>query len=97
MQNPNLSSAHLTTLRTILGRINPYVNVLIRAIDRLTVNPSEEVHICIITSRTPRNGDVLRYNIPMANEVAMIIPSESGWKSRCHCTMMIWRWFTANE
>jgi len=76
MQNPNLSSAHLMTLRTILGRINPYVNVFIRAADRFATNPTEEVHICITTGRTLGNGDVHRYNAPIANEVAMIIPGE---------------------
>jgi len=64
------------TLRTILGRINPYVNVFVRAADRLAANPTEEVHICITTGRTLGNGDVHRYNAPIANEVAMIIPGE---------------------
>jgi hypothetical protein len=78
MQNPNLSPTHLTTLRTILGHINPYVNVFIRAIDCFVVNLVEEVHICITAGRTPRNEDVRRYNVPTANEVTMIIPGEPG-------------------
>jgi hypothetical protein len=41
MQNPNLSPAHLTTLRTILGCVNPYVNVFVRAADRFVANPVE--------------------------------------------------------
>jgi hypothetical protein len=76
MQNPNLSPTHFTTLRTILGRVNPYVNVFIRAANHLIANPIKEVHICIIASRTPGNEDVDCYNVPMANEVTMIIPSE---------------------
>jgi hypothetical protein len=64
------------TLRTILGRVNPYVNFFVRAADRLVANPTEEVHICITTSHTPGNGDVHYYNVPTANEVTMIIPKE---------------------
>jgi len=78
MQNPNLSSAHLMTLHTILGCINPYVNVFVRATNRLAANLTEEVHICITAGRTLGNGDVHRYNAPTANEVAMIIPGEPG-------------------
>ncbi len=83
MQNPNLSSAHLMTLRTILRRVNPYVNVFVRAVDRLAANPTEEVHICITTGYTLGNGDVHRYNAPMANEVAMIIHGEPGEVGNC--------------
>jgi len=78
MQNPNLSSAHLMTLRTILGRVNLYVNVFVRAADHLVANPIEEVHICITIGRTLGNGDIHRYNAPTANEVAMIISGEPG-------------------
>ncbi len=78
MQNPNLSSMHLTTLHTILRHVNPYVNFFVCAVDRLAANLVEEVHICITIGRTLRNEDVCRYNIPMANEVAMIIPGELG-------------------
>jgi len=78
MQNPNLSSTHLMTLRTILGRVNPYVNIFVRVADRLVTNLIEEVHICITAGRTLGNGDVHRYNAPTANEVAMIIPGEPG-------------------
>ncbi len=66
------------TLHTILERVNPYVNAFIRAADHLTVNPAEEVHICITAGRTPRNGSVRHYNVPTANKVTMIIPSEPG-------------------
>jgi len=45
MQNPNLRSAHLMTLRTILGCVNPYVNVFVHATGHLAANPTEEVHI----------------------------------------------------
>jgi hypothetical protein len=79
------------TLCTILGHINPYVNVFIRAIDRLTVNFVEEVHICIIVGRNSGNEDVRRYNVLTVNEVAMIIAMSlysdnmevvySGWMS----------------
>ncbi len=69
---------HLTTLRTILGRINLYVNVFIHVVDRRTVNLAKEIHICIIARYTPENGDVHRYNIPTENEVTMIILGEQG-------------------
>jgi hypothetical protein len=78
MQNPNLSSVHLMTLRMILGCVNPYVNVFVRVADRFVANPTEEVHICITAGRTLGNGDVHRYNAPMTNEVAMIILGEPG-------------------
>jgi len=55
-QNPNLSSVYLMTLHTIFRRVNPYVNVFVRATDRLAANPTEEVHICITAGRTLRNG-----------------------------------------
>jgi hypothetical protein len=56
--------------------VNPYVNVFVRVANRLAANLAKEVHICITASCTLRNEDVCRYNIPMANEVAMIIPGE---------------------
>jgi hypothetical protein len=62
----------------ILGRVNPYVNVFVRATDHFVANLVEEVHICITTGCISGNRDVRCYNVPMANEVAMIIPSESG-------------------
>jgi hypothetical protein len=78
IQNPNLSLAHLMTFHTILGRINPYVNVFVCAADRLATNFTKEVHICITTGHTLGNGDVRCYNVPMANKVAMIIYGELG-------------------
>jgi hypothetical protein len=78
MQNRNLSLVHLTTLRMILGRINPYVNIFIRVANHLAVNFAEEVHICIIAGHTPGNEDVRCYNVPMANKVVMIIFGEPG-------------------
>jgi hypothetical protein len=78
MQNPNLSLAHLMTLRTILGRVNLYVNVFVRAADHLVANLTKEVYICITVGHTLGNGDVHHYNAPTANEVAMIILGESG-------------------
>jgi hypothetical protein len=68
----------LTTLRTILGRVNPYVNVFVRAVDYLVTNLAEEVHICITTGHTLGNKDVYRYNILTTNKVAMIILGELG-------------------
>ncbi len=76
IQNPNLSPAHLMTFHTILGRINPYVNVFVCAADCLVTNFTKEVHICITAGRTLGNGDVHCYNVPMANKVAMIIYGE---------------------
>jgi hypothetical protein len=76
MQNLNLSLVHLMTLCTILGCVNPCVNVFIRAVDRLAANPAEEVHICITTGCTLGNGNVHRYNVPTTSKVAMIIPGE---------------------
>jgi hypothetical protein len=71
------------TLRTILRRVNPYVNVFIRVVDRVTTNHAEEVHIWITTGRTSRNGDVRRYNVPTANKVAMLIFGELGEVGNC--------------
>jgi hypothetical protein len=99
MQSPNLSLVHLSTFRTILGRLNPYVNIFVCAVDYLAINPVKEVHICITDGHTLGNGDVCCYNVPTANEVAMIILGQvrRGWKSRCHYTTTIWRWFTVDE
>ncbi len=52
MQNPNLSPMHLMTFRTILGHVNPYVNVFVHVADCFAANLVEEVHICITTGRT---------------------------------------------
>jgi hypothetical protein len=41
------------TLRTILGRVNPYVNDFVCAVDCFAANPTKEVHICITTSDPP--------------------------------------------
>jgi hypothetical protein len=73
MQNPNLNSTHLTTFCTILRRVNPYVNIFIRAADHLAINPAKEVHICITVGYTPGNIGVCHCNVPTANEVTMII------------------------
>jgi len=62
----------------ILGRINPYVNVFVRVADCLVANLIEEVHICITAGHTSRNENVRCYNVPIGNEVAMIIPGEPG-------------------
>jgi len=78
MQNPNLSPVHLTTLRTILGHVNPYVNVFVCVADRFVANLAEEVHIFFIAGCTPGNRDVCRYNVLTINGVAMIIPSKLG-------------------
>jgi hypothetical protein len=91
MQNFNLSSMHFTTLRTIFGHVNPYANVFVRAIDHFVANPAKEVHICITASRTPWNEDVRCYNVPMANEVAMIIPGEP--REVGNCDVIIQRWY----
>jgi hypothetical protein len=78
MQNPNLSPTHFTTLHIILRRVNPYVNVFVRATDHFAANPAEEVHICITTGHIPGSGDVHHYNIPTINEVVMIILDKLG-------------------
>ncbi len=84
MQNPNLSLVHFTTLRTILERVNPYENVFIHAINCFVANLAKEVHICIIAGRTPGNGDVSRYNVPMVNDVVMINPGKLGKVGNCN-------------
>ncbi len=65
------------TLCMIFGRVNPYVNIYVHTVNRLVANLAEEVHICIIVGRTPRNGNVHHYNVLTINEVAMIILGES--------------------
>ncbi len=71
------------TLRMILERVNPYVNIFVHAADCFTANLVKEVHICITASRTLGNGDVHRYNVPTANEVARIILGEPGEVGNC--------------
>ncbi len=78
MQNPNLSPMHLMTLCTILGCVNPYVNIFICVANHLVANPTKDVRICITTGHTLGNGDVCHYNVPTANEVTMIIPGKPG-------------------
>jgi hypothetical protein len=78
MQNPNLSLVHLMTLCTILRHANPYVNIFVRAANRLASDLVEEVHICITSCRTLGNGDVHHYNVPTTNKVAMIILGKLG-------------------
>jgi hypothetical protein len=66
------------TFHTILGRINPYVNVFDCATNHLVTNLTKEVHICITAGRTLGNGDVRCYNVPTINKVAMIIYGKPG-------------------
>jgi hypothetical protein len=84
MQNPNLNPTHLTTLRTILRRVNPYVNIFARVAECLTTNLAEEVHICITIGRTLRNKDLYCYNVLMTNKVAMIIPGDPREVGNCN-------------
>ncbi len=71
------------TLCRILRCVNLYVNVFVCAIDHFTINPIEEVHICITVGCTLGNGDVRCYNVPTTNEVAMIILGELGKVGNC--------------
>jgi hypothetical protein len=67
----------------ILGCVNPYVNIFVRAADHLATNLVEEVHICITAGCTLGNEDVHCYNILTANKVAMIIFGEPGEVKNC--------------
>jgi hypothetical protein len=67
----------------ILERVNLYVYVFVYATDRFTANRVEEVHICITDGCTLGNEDVHHYNVPMINEVAMIILGEPREVGNC--------------
>jgi hypothetical protein len=79
LQNPNLRPENLMALRDLLGQVNPYVNVFVQAANRIVTNPEEEVRVVITVGRNHgEEVDPRRYNTPLANEVAMILPGESG-------------------
>jgi hypothetical protein len=66
-------------LMDLLGQVNPYVNVFVQASNRIVANPEEEVRVVITVVRNHgEEVDPHRYNAPLANEVAMIFPGESG-------------------
>ena len=63
----------------MLGRTNPYVHVFSRAADILADDVGGEFNIVLTAGRN--RGDERnprRYNLPTADEVAMIIPGEVG-------------------
>jgi hypothetical protein len=64
-------------LRDLLGQVNPYVNVFVQAANRIVANPKEEVKVVIIARHNHgEEVDPRRYNAPLADEVAMILPGE---------------------
>jgi hypothetical protein len=77
LQNPNLRQENLMALRDLLGQVNPYVNIFVRAANRIVANPEEEVRVVITAGHNHgEEVDPRRYNAPLANEVAMILPGE---------------------
>jgi hypothetical protein len=64
-------------LRDLLKQVNPYVNIFVQTSNRIVANPEEEVRVVIIVGHN--HGEEVnprRYNAPLANEVAMILPGE---------------------
>ena len=63
----------------MLGRMNSYVHVFSRVVDRLAVDASRDLYIILTASRNRGDEkDPYRYNIFTAHEGAMIIPEEVG-------------------
>ena len=76
-RNPQLDPFKMALLRDMLGRMNPYVHVFSRAADRLAADASGDLNIVLTASRNRGDEqDPRRYNLPTADEVAMIIPGE---------------------
>ena len=63
----------------MLGRTNPYVHVFSRAAYRLAADAGGALNIVLTAGRNRGDErDPRRYNLPTADEVAMIIPGEVG-------------------
>ena len=70
-----LESFKMDLLRDMLGRMNPYVQVFSWAADRLAADASGDLNIVLTASRNRVDEqDPRRYNLPTADEMAMIIP-----------------------
>jgi len=66
-------------LRDLLGQVNPYVNIFVQAANRIVANPEEEIRVVITAGRNHgEEVDPRRYNAPLADEVAMILPGKPG-------------------
>jgi hypothetical protein len=88
LQNPNLRQENLMALRDLLGQVNPYVNIFVQAANRIVANPEKEVRVVITAGRNHgEEVDPRRYNAPLADEVAMILPGELGEVGNCDIIM----------
>ena len=78
-RNPDLEREKLALLYDMLRRVNPNVDVFSRAADRMAADEDGALSI-VLTARRNRGDeqDPRRYNLPTADEVAMIIPGEVG-------------------
>jgi len=77
LQNPNLRQEILMALKDLLGQANPYVNIFVRAANRIVANPEEEVRVVITAGRNHgEEVDPRWYNAPLADEVTMILLGE---------------------
>ena len=63
----------------MLGRTNPYVHIFSRAADRLAADAGGALNIMLTAGRNRGDErDPCRYNLPTADEAAMIILGEVG-------------------
>ena len=78
-RNRKLDSFQLALLRDMLARINPHVHVFSRAADRLATDANGQLNIVLTAARNRGDKrDPQGYNLPMADEVAMMIPGVCG-------------------
>lgn len=79
-RNTNLSPAILQTLQNVLLQCNPYVAIFQHAHEVLCNYPADaDVNVRLIAD--PKQ-DRRRYNLPSADDVAILLPGEGGYDFR---------------
>jgi len=77
-RNPNLRPEVLRELHDMLSRYHPYANVYKTAMQRIREMPPEQQGIMQIRLHLQPGADARRYNLPTADEIAVIVPGDGS-------------------
>ncbi len=72
--NPHLSKGILSRLQDCLKKVNPYIQSLQYASDISEKNP--DVKVVIHADKKPKDEHARKYNLPVASEIAVIMPGD---------------------
>ena len=72
-RNKKLSRKTMAKLQSVLNRHNQYCKMFLHAFEILQSTPSTDLHIRILANPS---ADLRRYNLPTANELAVIVPGD---------------------